>query len=193
MSKRGRAAAATIRSVHPLASVLHADGPDPQYAEQLALFGQFVGAWELDVTSYLDDGSRVSAQGEWHFGWVLGGRAVQDVWRVPGREYGTTVRFYDPALDAWRVVWSGPVVGRQVTFVARAEGDEIVLAGNEGGRDVRWIFSEIEQRSFRWRAVVADGGDWRKVQEMEVRRARCSRTSAGVCSTASRCSWPRAC
>jgi hypothetical protein len=162
---------------------LGASGPAPEHAEKLMLFGQFVGAWELDVVGYRADGTRAeSAKGEWHFGWVLEGRAVQDVWLVPPRpgtapdgrlEYGTTVRFYDPEIDAWRIVWSGPLKRRQVLFTARRRGDEIVLEGAEGDELVHWIFSDIEPRSFKWRAEISiDGGEsWRTVQEMAVRRS----------------------
>jgi hypothetical protein len=147
------------------------------------LFGQFVGEWELDCTEHHADGTTRSYQGEWHFGWALEGRAIQDVWLYPPRsangataqrgEYGTTVRFYDPRIGAWRVFWAGPVLGVVRTFVARQVGDEIVLEGlREDGSRVRWIFSEIEPRSFRWRAVVSadDGATWTLVQEMAVRR-----------------------
>jgi hypothetical protein len=82
---------------------------------------------------------------------------------VPGREHGTTVRFYDPREDVWRVVWSGPVAGRQDVFVARRDGDDGIVMDGDG---VQWIFSEIAERSFRWRAEV----DGRLVQEMRVRR-----------------------
>jgi hypothetical protein len=86
-------------------SNLHADGPAPEHAAELMLFGQFVGDWELDVTWFHPDGSTTTLPGSWSFGWILGGRGVQDVWLVPGREHGTTIRFYDPALGAWRSTW----------------------------------------------------------------------------------------
>ena len=63
--------------------VLHADGPAPEYADKLALYGQFVGDWDADVVTYTPDGARHEGQGEIHFGWVLRGRAVQDVWMIP--------------------------------------------------------------------------------------------------------------
>jgi hypothetical protein len=131
------------------------------------LFAPFVGSWELDVFDHHDDGSVESARGEWHWGWILEGRAIQDVWITPPRaegsavEYGTAVRLYDG-----RVVWSGPVRGRQIMFVARLVDGEIVLAGEEHGAPLRWIFSEIRPGSFRWRAESAG----RLVQEMDVRR-----------------------
>ena len=47
------------------------------------------------------------------FGWVLGGRAVQDIWIAPGRGqpgegqppsafHGSTIRFYGPESFTWR-------------------------------------------------------------------------------------------
>ena len=70
-----------------LADALVADGPDPEHAEALMLFGQFVGESELDWTGYDEDGNEtLTERGEWIFGWVLEGRAVQDVWIIPGRE-----------------------------------------------------------------------------------------------------------
>ena len=178
---------------------LAASGPFPEHAEKLMLFGQFVGDWDLDVVNHLPDGSRSpqpsrrgggaprlqekTTKGEWHFGWVLEGRAIQDVWRVPPRAeletasdpptgYGTTVRFYDPQIDAWHVTWNGVVTGSVFVFVARQQGDEIVMEA-QGERELsRWIFSHIAKESFRWRAVVStDGGTtWITEQEMVARR-----------------------
>ena len=164
---------------------LAADGPAADLAEKLMLFGQFVGDWDVDFTVHGPDGAKQTARAEWHFGWVLEGRAVQDVWIVPRRgerdkagpvksDYGTTIRFYDPALDAWRVVYVSPLHGDLLTFVAREVGDEIVLEGHDPeGAPMRWIFSEITAESFRWRRVVSpDGGKtWRLHKEMSVRRA----------------------
>jgi hypothetical protein len=70
----------------------------------------------FDVTANSDDGKDARRAGEWHFGWALEGRAIQDVWIVPAplasyvtatlppsfNSYGTHVRVYDPDIDAWR-------------------------------------------------------------------------------------------
>ena len=61
-----------------LQEALHVAGPNPDHAEHLGLFGQFVGSWDLQWSG-LDADGRPARAGELHFGWVLGGRAVQDV------------------------------------------------------------------------------------------------------------------
>jgi len=172
----------------PVALALLSQGPDPRSTQESMLFDRFVGDWEFDVIYYRPDGSQRKATGEWHFSRVLEGRAIQDVWMVPtaaeraatGAEptgYGTAVRFYDPRIDAWRVTWHGVVERVVFRFIARLEGDEIVLEGDDPGEPTRWIFSDIEPESFRWRNVVSrDGGkSWEKQQEMFVRRRTASK------------------
>ena len=163
---------------------LVAGGPAADRADKLMLFGQFVGDWEADFTVYGPDGTGQTEKAEWHFAWVLEGRAVQDVWIVPRRsergkasrvrsDYGTALRFYDPGIDAWRVVWASPASGDLLTFIAREVGDEIVLEGEDAdGSPMRWIFSDITPASFRWRRVFStDGGaTWQLHKEMSVRR-----------------------
>ena len=147
-----------------LASALLADGPHPEHAADLALFGQFVGSWDLEVTSYPDNAPPQHNTGEWHFAWALEGRAVVDVWISPARglraasaaggDYGLTVRFYDADLGAWRSTWLGPVRRVVRPFIARQVEDEIVLSGSfEPEVETRWIFSHVTPASFRWRAV----------------------------------------
>jgi hypothetical protein len=170
----------------PYADVFLAEGPDPAFADDLELFGQFVGSWDLVVTNHPPYGSSETIPAEWHFAWALGGRAIQDVWIAPSRaervsgqfagrdgEWGATIRFYDEAIDAWRATWIGPRRGVVMPFLARRVGDEIVLEGSfEDGVQTRWIFSAITPSSFSWRAVESkdDGQSWTLLQEMEARR-----------------------
>jgi hypothetical protein len=166
------------------AEALFAKGPFPRYAEEMMLFGQFVGSWDIDWRGLDGEGRWREARGEWHFAWVLQGRAVQDVWIVPSREererhesadgeYGTTIRVYDPDEDVWNVTWNGPAFATARFFVARQEGDEIVMRGADSqGRPTNWIFFEVSQPSFRWRNIKSqDGGtSWELHEEMFVRR-----------------------
>ncbi|HEU4698886.1 MAG TPA: hypothetical protein VFS40_06890, partial [Gemmatimonadales bacterium] len=63
-----------------LLAALAADGPAADRADRLGLFGQFVGSWEVEVETAGAGGAWSRAAAEWHFGWVLEGRAVADVW-----------------------------------------------------------------------------------------------------------------
>jgi hypothetical protein len=151
---------------------LLASGPAAQYRQKLMLFGQFVGDWDFHGVEYHPDGSRVTDQGEIEFGWVLEGRAVQDVWiereRSDGqvKTYGTTIRVYDPKMDAWHVIWIDPPTGSQQTLIGGKVGDQIVLEGKgPDGVAIRWIFSQIKPDSFHWRGERLVGGFWRVYEE----------------------------
>ncbi|MGH9601033.1 MAG: hypothetical protein ACRD24_01480 [Terriglobales bacterium] len=166
---------------------LRADGPRPEHAEKLMLYGQLVGSWEGDVFDYESDGTRRASRGEWHFGWVLEGRAIQDVFIVPPRStraggvpagqrntYGATLRVYDPKSDTWSITWVSAVSGVRNTLVGRKQGEDIVQEGtDEDGNPIRWIFSDITPDSFRWRGEVShdQGKTWSKEAEFFLRRS----------------------
>lgn len=158
---------------------LAAEPPAPALERKLRLFGQFVGDWDITARWYQADGSTREGTGELHVAWILNGQAVQDVWishkdgaKVP---VGTTLRFYDPKLDAWRCVWMSPMQNSLRTFIARQIADEIVLEESRSdSRRERWIFSEITPLSFRWRAVESLGSRraWRLTEDMRFFRVR---------------------
>ncbi len=167
----------------PLAGVLHAVSAYEPYAEKLQLFGRFVGAWDLVWHGPNRAGERLAVPGELHFGWILGGRAVQDVWRVPldpadapGMRgfHGTTIRFYDPEIDAWRSTWIDPLNGRVMRFIGRPDGDGIVLTSIETDVHERWSFRDITPDSFRWTGEASgDGGrTFEQYEEMRATRRR---------------------
>lgn len=130
----------------------------------------------MDVAYHLDDGSIGRSRGEIHFGWVLEGRAIQDVWIVPARGtprsdpptwgdfYGTTMRVYDPRIDPWHILWIDPLIQMYRRMIGRAQGDDIVQEGeDEEGAPVRWSFTEIAADAFRWLAERSpdNGETWR--------------------------------
>lgn len=166
-----------------LVDALHASAGYEPLAEQLQLFGQFVGAWDLEWHGLDHSGSPIVVKGELHFGWILDGRAVQDVWRVPVNAsdpasmrgfHGTTIRFYDPRIGAWRSTWLDPLNGRVRRFVGRPVGDAIVLEGLDEDPLERWSFRDITRDSFRWIGEQStDGGHtWMISDEMLARRRR---------------------
>jgi hypothetical protein len=174
-------------------SVLLADAPAPDHAEKLMLYGQFVGDWDTDIVTYTPDGAGHKGKGEIHFGWILQGRAIQDVWMIPrlvdrrpdvpampvaGNWYGTTIRVYDPALDAWRIFWIDPATDVYYQQIGRQQGGDIVQEGvTEKGTLSRWSFTEITSRSFHWRGEVSidKGASWHLVVEVFAHRTSKSR------------------
>ena len=86
--------------------------------------------------------------------------------------YGTTLRFYDPAIAAWRLTWIDPLNGRVRRFIGRPEGGDIVLEGLDDDPTERWGFRDITEDSFRWTGEVSEDGrrTWRLDEQMLIRR-----------------------
>ena len=166
--------------------VLRADGPFPEYADRLMVFGRLVGSWDIEGRYIDEDGNTTrETTGEWHFGWVLEGRAIQDVIiapplddREPGqssRSYDAAIRAYDPTTDSWRVTLVAPVHGATVNLIGREHGDEIWLEGiGPEGKAVRWTFSEFSDERVRWQGFVSkdDGSTWVRDEEIILTRRR---------------------
>jgi hypothetical protein len=161
---------------------LGADGPRPDLADQLDLFGRLVGAWDLEWHGRDLAGAPIVVSGELHVGWILGGAAVQDVWCVPldsdSRNmrafHGTTIRFYDSHIAAWRSTWIDPLNGRVRRFIGRTEDGIIVLDGIDDDPKERWTFRDITPDGFLWRgeASTDDGRTWFIEDEMLARRRK---------------------
>jgi hypothetical protein len=152
--------------------LLTAEGPDPAHAEAMMLYGRLVGAWEIRNRYRDGDGRWHTVTGQWCFGWVLGGRAVQDVLFCPTlhqRYPGTTIRCYDAATGLWRITWLSPYSGFYVSQTGRSDGGGgMIQEGIEpDGTRSRWIFTEVTPTSFHWQGFIAtEGGDFELEQEM---------------------------
>lgn len=169
-------------------ALLHARGRSPEIPESADVYGWLVGSWELEVLHYKAvELSTEKILGEAHFGWVLEGRAIQDVWIMPrasdrgpnlgptNNMYGTTLRIWDPAIQAWRIRWFNPVTGHEERQTGRKIGDDIVQIGARAdGTPTRWCFTEITPQSFRWlgEALESDGKTWKLEGEFRARRLR---------------------
>src|SRR5262245_38259268 len=165
---------------------LAAPGRAPEIPDSADVYGWLIGSWELQIVHYLVDVTARGLKGETHFGWVLEGRAVQDVWimRVPPLHraneqdkglstYGTTLRIWDPLIQAWRVTWVNPVTGSRDELIGRWCGKDIVQVGRHAdGTPIRWSFTEITPESFRWlgEALETDGRTWKLEAEFRARR-----------------------
>jgi hypothetical protein len=186
LSEGSGAAAAANNS---FIDVLHSGGPASDRKDKLGLYGFLVGSWQTDIVAHEENGARHTSRGEIHAGWVLEGRAIQDVWMIPprgqrrpdaphlpvtGSWYGTTLRVYDPRIDAWHIFWNDPATQFYARQIGRARGSDIVQEGKiESGAVLRWTFTEIEPSSFHWLGEVsADGGsNWRLQVEVLARRS----------------------
>lgn len=148
-------------------------GPAADRAGKMKLYGWLIGDWQFDAAVHRDDGTTHRGQGEIHFVWALDGRAIQDVWILPGLFYGTTLRVYDPGIDAWHILWSDPLKQLYTRQIGRARGKNIVQEGTAGdGVPIRWSFTDITADSFRWLGERSlDGGaSWQLQAEFLARR-----------------------
>lgn len=169
--------------VETFCSLLLSQAPAAVIPLHQRLFEPLIGSWDLEVRWFDDTGAVSRAEsGEWHFVRVLDGRGIQDVWIVPGanerqgrdaEEYGTSIRFYDPAIDAWRSTWIGPRRGVVVPFIGRPSEDGISLETTDGAAmPMRWSFHDIGPDSFRWQSRMGGACGWRVVQEFKASRQR---------------------
>jgi hypothetical protein len=162
--------------------------PAPEMRDALQLFGQFAGDWVSETRAFPDGAKEeVTATGEIHFGWILDGTAMQDVWTFriknpppgqPSFTSGTTLRVYQPKDHNWRCVWISPRKPTVQLLTARAEAGGIVLeTQTPEGYPERWIYSDITPTSFRWHAEEShDGGrTWRTTEIITAKRTAATR------------------
>ena len=168
------------RVPHAFLSALATTDRAPDIDEADDVYGWLIGSWSLRVLHYRGFDLRGEGlTGEAHAGWLLEGRAIQDVWIMPRRQdrragrfardpqndmYGTTLRAWDPALRAWRITWNNPARGHRETQIGRRIGEEIVQTGARAdGQATRWRFTEITSNGFHWigEALDTDGRSWR--------------------------------
>lgn len=169
-------------------AALTATGRSSEIPESADAYGWLVGSWELEVLHYrgLDVAAR-QIKGEAHFGWTLEGRAVQDVWIMPRRAersvdidqsmnmYGTTLRVWDSAIQAWRITWINPARNHHEEQIGGWSGKDVVQIGvRPGGAPTRWRFTEITPDSFHWigEALQSDGKTWKLEGEFRAKHMR---------------------
>lgn len=163
---------------------LGAAGPHASLGAEAETYGRVIGSWHGELSDHFSSSTPVQSSVEAHFGWVLEGRAVQDVWITPALDdraaerktplawYGATLRIYDPNAKLWRVTWSDPLSQLSIQLEGRRQGRDIVQLGLRNGRPIRWIFSEIESERFRWQghSLKDDGATWALEVDIKFRR-----------------------
>lgn len=177
---------ATVIEVDSLHTALAAPGRAAEVPAQLDAYGWLVGSWELDVLHYWAmDVSPRGLKGEVHAGWVLEGRAVQDVWIMPRHSdrttkldknfnmYGTTLRVWDSTIQGWRITWRNPAGDHHEEQIGRRVGKDIVQLGSRpDGTQTRWKFVEITNDSFHWlgESQGPGGKPWKLEGEFRAQR-----------------------
>lgn len=116
---------------------LTSESKNEKLSEEFNFFGKLIGSWNID---YVDNSTSQVIKGEWHFSWVLEGMAVQDVIVLPGFEYGTTLRVYNPDTYAWDIAYC--YTGKIMRFEARKQDDIIVLTNIEDERRKFDLFAQ---------------------------------------------------
>ena len=178
------ASAATQK--HDFVGLLAAPGRSGEIPEENDVYGWLSAAGIVRFrTTQLVDVAPLQIQGEVHFGWVLEGRAIQDVWIMPrvsdrnanlaktNNMYGTTLRIWDASIQAWRVRWINPVTNHYEQQTGRRIGNDIVQVGARmDGTPTRWRFTEITPDSFHWigESLNPDGATWKLEGEFRCKR-----------------------
>jgi hypothetical protein len=183
-----RDAAATARNAPAtdprldMVTALQALGPHPSLGDQAKVFGRFVGTWDAEYTEFSRDGKASQSSGEVIVGWVMEGRAIQDLFIIypsaahKERFIGTTFRYFDPISGTWRVTFIDPENDSVARFTGGAEGDDRIVLHSQDtdGKEARWSFNDIRPDSFVFRDEASrDGGKtWRLREEDHMKRRR---------------------
>jgi hypothetical protein len=163
-----------------MVAVLQAVAPHPALGDQAQVFGPFVGTWDGDYREFARNGKETRSSGEWTFGWVMDGRAIQDLFVIyPSAErkeryLGTTLRCFDRKSKIWSVTFIDPETAVVETLVGAAAGDDriVLLNQNTVGEVTRWSFVDIRPDSWVFTVEVSrDGGKtWRLREEDHMKR-----------------------
>jgi len=139
-------------------AALHADGPHPDHAAELSLFGQFVGSWAIDNT-YFHESGQERHEAEWRFGWSLDGRAVQDVLFHPSASKTGATRAYSEGIGT---ACAGAPTGKTSRSSARAAAATACAGASSRSRTTRSTGTASSGH-----ATAATGGSSRRCSQRE--------------------------
>jgi hypothetical protein len=163
-----------------MVTALEALGPLASLGDQAKVFGRLVGTWQVEYSDFSKDGKVTHRSGELIVGWIMDGRAIQDLWIVDPtgtrkeREVYTDVRYFDPKSRTWPAVFVDPEHASVARFTGGSVGDDrIVLETQDfGDNETRWSANDIRPDSFVWREEESsDGGKtWRLLAQHQMKR-----------------------
>lgn len=159
---------------------LQAMGPHPSLGDQAKVFGRFVGTWDVEYVDFSKDGKVTHRSGELIVGWVMDGRAIQDLWIVnpsgsrKEREVYTDLRYFDPKSGTWPATFIDPENVSVAKFTGGAVGDDQIVLDSQDldAGETRWSFNDIRPDSFVFRDEGSSdsGKTWRLRSEYHMKR-----------------------
>ena len=178
-SDKSGSASATDRRLDMI-TALQARSPHPALGEQARVFDRLVGTWDVAYTDFSKDGKVTHRSGEFIVGWVMDGRAIQDLWIVypsgarKEREVYTDLRYYDPKSRTWPSAFIDVEHASVARFTGGAVGDDRIVLDTRDfdDTDTRWSINDLRPDSFVWREEESlDGGKtWRLTAEHRMKR-----------------------
>jgi hypothetical protein len=78
-------------------------GPHTSLGDESKALGRVVGTWDVEYVDFLKDGTVTHRSGEFIVGWVLDGRAVQDLWIVDASGAGKDREQSSDGGKTWRL------------------------------------------------------------------------------------------
>lgn len=175
----GRAATARAAVIGPcpeVAAALQAGAPNPSLGEQAKVFSRMVGVWDGDYTEFSKDGQETRSSGEWLFGWVMDGRAIQGLFIIhpsaarKERYFGTTLSYFDSKPGKWSMTLVDPENGAVETLTGGPVGDDrvVLLSQSTDGKESRWSFDDVRSDSWVFRdETSSDGGKTWRTREID--------------------------
>ncbi|HWZ63599.1 MAG TPA: hypothetical protein VNX02_11290 [Steroidobacteraceae bacterium] len=165
-----------------MVTALEALGPHSSLGDQAKVFGRLIGTWEVEYTDFSKAGKVTHRSGELIIGWIMDGRAIQDLWIVDPsgtrkeREVYTDVRYFDPRSRTWPAIFIDPEHASVAKFTGGAVGDDRIVLETQDfdNKETRWSANDIRPNSFVWREEESsDGGQtWRLQAQHQMKRRR---------------------
>jgi len=166
-----------------LVTALRATGPHPSLGDHASVLERLVGTWDVEYMDVSKDGKKIHRSGELIVGWVMDGRAMEDLWIVYPTEAGkerevyADLRYFDTKSGTWPAIFIDPQDASFATFKGGAVGDDRIVLDSQdlvAGQTRRWSFNDIRDDSLVFRDdASSDGGkSWTLKSEYHMKRRR---------------------
>jgi hypothetical protein len=159
-----------------MVAALQVWGPHPSFGEQAKVFCRLVGVWDGEYTEFSRDGKETRSSGEWLFGRVMDGRAIQGLVIIhpsavrKERYFGTTLSYFDSKPGRWSMTFIDPENGAVETLTGGSIADDriVLLSQDTDGKESRWSFDNVRPDSWVFRDETStDGGKTWRIREVD--------------------------